>query len=81
MAVETVPNEVLGRGDGVVLHRVRGRVRVGLRGQHVRGASRAQERPHALVADQHIHRQPGRGRPASDCRLRAVHPYRQYHYR
>lgn len=76
-----VPDEVFARGDGAVLHRVHGRVRCGLCGQHVGGAGGVQEREDAIIAHQHIHRQLGHSRPVSHSRLRAVHPHRQHHHR
>lgn len=81
MAVAGVPDEVLGRGDGALLHRVHGRVPPGLRGQHFCGAGGVQKRAHAIVAHQHIHRQSGRRRSACDRRVRAVHAHRKHHHR
>lgn len=81
LAVAGVPDEVLSRGDSAVLHRLRGRVRGGLRGQHFCGAGGVQEREDAVIAHQHIHRQPGNCRPAGHRRMRAVHAHRQHHHR
>lgn len=81
VAMETIPDEVFGGGDSVVLHRVRRRVRGRLRGQHVGGVGCLQEREDALVTHQHIHRQPGRSRPACHCGLRAVHAHREHYHR
>lgn len=81
LAVAAVPDEVFGRGDRSVLHRVLGRVLRGIRGQHIGGACGLQKRADALFADQHIHRQPGRGRSTGCRRVRAVHVDRQHHHR
>lgn len=80
LAVAAVPDEVLARGDSAVLHRVRGRVRGGICGQHFCGTSGIQEREDAVIAHQYIHRQPGRCRPTGHRRLRAVHAHRQHHH-
>lgn len=81
MAVAGVPDEVFGRGDRAVLHRVLGRIPSRLRGQYIGGAGGVQEREDAVITHQHIHRQPSRGRSAGHRRMRTIHSDRQHYAR